>query len=69
MLQAVTGGALAAATVPWLGLSLPELACFAAFWAMQVARGSFSGTVWDGERGGPRLARQGGCLDEPGWCD
>jgi hypothetical protein len=40
MLQAVTGGALAAAPIPWLGLSGPEAACFAAFWALQASRGA-----------------------------
>jgi len=37
MLQAVTGGALAADKIPWLGLSAPEAACFALFWVVQVA--------------------------------
>jgi cytosine/uracil/thiamine/allantoin permease len=45
MLQAVTGGALAAETVPWLGLSLPQLACFAVFWAMQARRFGGAGAL------------------------
>ncbi|PNH07349.1 putative allantoin permease [Tetrabaena socialis] len=36
MLMAVTGGAVAGPVVGWLGISLPELACFMAFWAAQV---------------------------------
>ncbi|KAG2437358.1 hypothetical protein HXX76_006013 [Chlamydomonas incerta] len=36
MLMAVTGGAVAAAPIAWLGISLPELLCFLAFWAAQV---------------------------------
>lgn len=36
MAQVVSGGALSAPRMEWLGLSLPELACFGAFWAIQV---------------------------------
>lgn len=36
MLMAVTGGAVAAAPIAWLGISLPELLCFLGFWAAQV---------------------------------
>ncbi|GLC56096.1 hypothetical protein PLESTB_001063900 [Pleodorina starrii] len=36
MLMAVTAGAVAGPVVGWLGISLPELACFLAFWAAQV---------------------------------
>ncbi|GLI62361.1 hypothetical protein VaNZ11_004980 [Volvox africanus] len=36
MLMAVTGGAVAGPIVGWLGISLPEFACFLTFWAAQV---------------------------------
>ncbi|KAG2487231.1 hypothetical protein HYH03_014203 [Edaphochlamys debaryana] len=36
MLMAVTGGSVAGPVVAWLGISLPELGCFLAFWAVQV---------------------------------
>ena len=45
MLQAVTGGALAAGAIPWLGISAPELACFGFFWAIQVG-GVGGGAGW-----------------------
>lgn len=37
MIQAATGASITAAPIEWLGISLPELGCFAAFWAVQVA--------------------------------
>ncbi len=36
MLMAVTGGAIASAALPVLGISLPEFVCFMVFWAAQV---------------------------------
>lgn len=37
--MAVTKGAVDGPVVSWLGISLPELACFLAFWAAQVRLG------------------------------
>jgi NCS1 family nucleobase:cation symporter-1 len=37
LLDSLTGGMLAAQPLPWLGISLPEAACFLAFWGAQVA--------------------------------
>ena len=37
LLDSITGGMLAAPPVPWLGISVPEAACFLAFWGAQVA--------------------------------
>ena len=37
LLNGLSGGALTAPAVAWLGISLPELGCFLLFWAAQVA--------------------------------
>ena len=39
--QALSGGALAMPALPALGISASELACFLAFWAVQVRPGGF----------------------------
>ena len=36
LVNTATHGALAAAVVPALGITMPQLACFAAFWVAQV---------------------------------
>jgi cytosine/uracil/thiamine/allantoin permease len=36
LVNTATSGALAAQVVPALGITLPQLACFAAFWVAQV---------------------------------
>lgn len=38
--QVISGGALTAPRLEWLGLSLPELACFGVFWVIQVRAGA-----------------------------
>jgi len=42
LLNGLSGGALTAPAVAWLGISLPEAACFLLFWGVQVA------IVWRG---------------------